>query len=91
MKHPLNPKNRGKMRFAAFVKGALWVIVGLTVLRVWSGTSPTLPTAQAQIADPAQQRLKLLKEAKLTNQLLLEIKAILKDGTLNVRIAGADN
>lgn len=91
MKHQIEPPNRSKRRFAALARGVLWMIVGMTVLRVWFGTSPALPSAQAQIPDPAKQRLTLLKETKRTNQLLAEIKAILQGGTLNVRIAGADN
>jgi len=69
----------------------MWIIAGLTVLRVWFAVTPSLPTARAQIPDAGEQRILLLKEARHTNQLLSDIKAILRTATLNVRVKGADN
>ena len=67
------------------------IIVLLTCLRVWVGPVSMLDEAQAQIPDSALQRKLLLEEARQTNRLLTEIKQLLRKGTLNVRIQGADN
>ncbi len=82
---------RNTRRFPAIVRGALWTIAAMTILRVWFGASPALPTAQAQIPDAGKQRLTLVKETERTNKLLSDIKRLLERGTLNVRIEGADN
>jgi len=47
--------------------------------------------AQAQLPDPALQRVRMLEEARRTNELLAEIKALLEKHTFNVRMQGADN
>ncbi len=78
-------------RFPRMGRCALWTIAALTILRVWFGASPVLPTARAQIPDSGKQRLSILKEAQLTNKLLADIKGLLERGTLNVRVEGADN
>ena len=71
--------------------GAVGAFVLLTCLRVWVGSTPMLQVAHAQIPDAGTQRKLLLDEARLTNQLLTEIKHLLENRTLNVRIQGADN
>lgn len=63
----------------------------LTCVRVWTGPGNWEPTALAQIPDAGLQRKQAIDEARRTNQLLQEIRAILSDGVLNVRIQGADN
>ena len=55
------------------------------------GSFPILDKAQAQIPDSAKQRKLLLAETKQTNRLLTEIKQILRDETLHVRLQAADN
>lgn len=50
-----------------------------------------LPQAYGQIPDAGLQRKLILEEAVRTNQLLAEIKIMLAERTLNVRIQGADN
>ena len=67
------------------------LFVLLTCLRTWIGPTPVLQVAQAQIPDAGAQRKLLLDEARQTNQLLTEIKHLLENRTLNVRIQGADN
>ena len=63
-----------------------------TCLKVWVGSPPLLPQAQAaQAANPAQQRKVLLVQAIRTNELLADIKGLLEHHTLNVRIRSADN
>ena len=62
-----------------------------TCLRVWMGPFPVLQTAYGQIPDAGLQRKLILEEAVRTNQLLTEIKFLLAEKTLNVRIQGADN
>lgn len=63
----------------------------LTCVRVWTGPLPMLETAYGQIPDAALQRKQLLDEAKMSNQLLTDIKQTLATGTLHVRLEGADN
>jgi hypothetical protein len=63
----------------------------LTCVRVWTGPLPVLETAYGQIPDAALQRKQLLDEAKMTNQLLADIKHALTAETLHVRLEGADN
>ena len=53
--------------------------------------SPLLSTAQAQLPNPASQRLELVQEMRRTNELLEDIRQLLKSGTLHVRVEGADN
>lgn len=72
----------------------VWALMGamtlVTCLKVWIAPGSTLPQAQAQLPDSAKQRLMLLEEARMTNQLLGEIKHILKTRTFNVRLDSAD-
>jgi len=63
----------------------------LTCVRVWVGSAPVMQSAQAQIPDAGAQRKALVEEARRTNELLTEIKDLLENRTLNVRIQGADN
>ncbi len=72
-------------------RAATVLLVLLTCLRVWTGPEPLLERAQAQIPDSGHQRQLLLVESRKTNELLTEIAQILRDRTLNVRIAPADN
>ena len=69
----------------------LGVVLAVTVARVWLGPFGLSPTAQAQIPDSGLQRMQLLEEARRTNQLLSDIHRILHEGTLHVRLRGADN
>lgn len=87
----MQPRVARRRRFAVKLRGGLWLLAGATILRVWFDASPALPTAEAQLPDAAKQRITLLQEVRRTNQLLSDIKAFLERGTLNVRVAGADN
>ncbi len=69
----------------------LIVVVLLTCLHVWTGPFTLLNKAQAQLPDSAKQRIMLLEETQKTNKLLREIKQILRDETLHVRLQTADN
>lgn len=71
--------------------GGISLFALLTCIRVWVGPQAILEQAQAQIPDSGMQRKLLLEETRKTNQLLLEIKQLLKTHTFNVRIQGADN
>lgn len=70
---------------------AFFAFVLLTCVRVWTGPGQWEPTAQAQIPDAGLQRKQAIEEARRTNQLLSEIREILSDGVLNVRVQSADN
>ena len=75
-----------------FILRALACLVILTTcLRVWIGPFSILPEAYGQIPDAGMQRKLILEEAVRTNQLLTDIKMMLAEKTLNVRIQGADN
>ena len=69
----------------------LTVSVLATCLKIWVGSPPLLPQAQAAQANPAQQRKLAIAEAVRTNELLSDIKGLLEHHTLNVRIRSADN
>jgi len=72
-------------------RGILFALVAASCLRAWIGPVSIETTAQAQIPDSGLQRKQQLEEARLTNQLLSEIKVLLEKGTFNVRLQGADN
>ena len=69
---------------------ALSAFVLFTCLRVWLGPTPMVESAYAQIPDSGLQRKQTIDEIRRTNALLSEIRNLLKDGTFNVRVAGAD-
>lgn len=73
------------------LRAAASFFVLVTCLRVWLGPISILPEAYGQIPDAGLQRKQILEEAMRTNQLLTEIKSILAERTLNVRVQGADN
>lgn len=70
--------------------GLLLVFVLASCLRVWLGPIPVLPRAQAQIPDSGKQRFELIGQAQQTNQLLEQILATLRDGTISVRMTDID-
>jgi hypothetical protein len=72
------------------LKTVLWAFIALSLIRLW--TSPgLLQRAEAQIPDAGVHRKQLLEEVRRSNEILLEIRRLLADGTLNVKIKGADN
>lgn len=85
----MNPRYQPRNR--RWLASAATLFVLLTCLRVWTGPAPLIEVARAQIPDSGLQRQLLLDETKRTNRLLTEIKQLLKEGTLNVRVRGADN
>jgi len=74
-----------------FLRSLIILFVLVTCIRVWLGPVPLLSSAEAQLPDSALQRVKLIEATQRTNELLAGIKHLLSDGTLNVRIDGADN
>lgn len=83
MLKPERPLDRWSQRL-------LVAFVLLSCFRAWTGPW-TPPEAVAQIPDAGAQRRDQLDEARRTNQLLSEIRSILTDQVLNVRIHSADN
>lgn len=65
--------------------------VVLTCLRVWVGPVNAQAQRPTTLPDSALQRLLQLKELQRSNEILHEIRDILKTQTLKVRIEGADN
>lgn len=63
----------------------------LSCLRAWLTPVPFLPQAEAQIPDAGLQRKQMLDAMERTNAMLADIRQELQNGTLNVRVVGADN
>jgi hypothetical protein len=63
----------------------------MTCLRIWIGPLPVNEPASAQVLDPGAQRNQLLAETRRANELLAEIRELMKTHTFNVRVQGADN
>lgn len=66
------------------------VVVVATLIRVWLGPITLDRPALAQIPDAGAQRKELVEELRQTNQMLAEIKTLLAERTLNVRVVAAD-
>jgi len=79
------------VRADRLIRLAFLAFLGLTCVKVWVGPPPLETPVYGQIPDAAAQRKQAIDEAKLTNQLLADIKRILETQSLNVRIQGADN
>ncbi len=75
---------------SATLRWILRILVAVTCLRVWTGPVDLLPKAIAQIPDSGRQRMHLVEEARETNRLLREALALLKSGSLQVRLEGTD-
>ena len=84
-------RGRSELQQSRWLHYAIALLLLLICLRVWSGPVPIVEPAQAQIPDAGTQRVQMLEEARRTNQLLSEIKELLKTQTFNVRMQGADN
>ena len=65
--------------------------VVLTCLRVWVGPVSVQAQRPTTLPDSALQRKLQLKELQRSNEILHEIRDILKTQTLKVSIEGADN
>ncbi len=74
-----------------WMEGALLFFVIITCVRVWVGPIELTPQADAQIPNAGDQRNEILAVAQKTNHLLDQIIDRLDNGTLNVRVMGADN
>ncbi len=61
------------------------IIVELAVL-----ISPGLPAAQAQIPDSGLQRREMIEAVERTNRKLDELRDVLRDQVLKVRVVGTD-
>ena len=69
---------------------AVVVLQALTLAAVWSGNgSSQLPTANAQLMDPAARQMQMLDAQKETNAKLDKIAELLK-GELQVHVVASD-
>lgn len=84
-------RNGSNQEIPRWARVGWWVFLFVTCLRVWFGPVDFHSVADAQIPDGGLQRKQQLDEIKMTNQYLSEIKQLLKSGTINVRVQGADN
>ncbi len=78
-------------QYSRWTRAVIVLFVLMTCIRVWVGPMPLLAEARAQIPDAGKQRLLVIQETQRTNQLLSEIKQLLKSHTFKVRVEGADN
>lgn len=78
------------VRRVSSLEAILWAFVLLTCLRIWTGPFALETGAAAQLPNPAAQRATALTEARRTNELLTEIRDLLREGTLHVRLEQAD-
>ncbi len=79
-----------KDRRRRLVRIAFGIVLVATGIRAWLGPVEWAPVAQAQIPNAGDQRMKQLREAELTNQLLSEILETLRTQTLKVELSEAD-
>jgi len=77
----------GKDGEAKYLRWLAAAFVLASCVRAWIGPELTIPRAAAQIPDSGLQRNILIEEARRTNQLLTELKDLLRKETINVRIA----
>lgn len=68
----------------------LVLMAAATLWRVWMGPIILERPALAQIPDAGTQRKELLDELRRTNHMLAEIKLLLEQRTLNVRLVDSD-
>lgn len=86
-----SPYRHAETQASRWIRLILGAFVLLSCLRAWVSPGPFLPVAEAQIPDAGLQRKQILDAIDRTNALLGELKQDLQNGTLNVRIVGADN
>lgn len=63
----------------------------LTLAKVWLPAVTEPVAAEAQIPDAGAQRVQLVEEARRTNEILAEIRDILRKEPLQVIVRSADN
>ncbi len=73
------------------IRAILVTVLVLTCGRVWLGESLATPVAEAQAFDPAAQRKAIADAIERSNELLTEIRDLLKKGVINVRVRSTDN
>lgn len=73
------------------LRAALLLLALATFAKVWLGPFSLTSEALGQIPDSGAQRKLLIDEARRTNELLQDIKQILTEKTINVRVQSADN
>lgn len=66
------------------------IFAGGLVVGLLAGEFVRLPKAQAQIPDPAAQRMAAQKASSQTNLLLKEMIKVLRTETLKVEVVGSD-
>ena len=62
------------------------VLQGLILIGQWTGGGSYLPSAQAQVPDPANRQLQMIEELKSANTKLEQIVSILQSGDLQVKV-----
>ena len=64
------------------------VLQGLILIGQWTGGgSPALPTAEAQIPDPANRQMQMIEKLDVIAVKLDSIVSILQDGEVKVKVA----
>ncbi len=81
-----NPNDRYLKTLLTLIAGLLVaIIIELAML-----ISPGLPAAQAQIPDSGEQRERQMELIRQTNQKLDDLKGILREQVLKVRVVASD-
>ena len=76
---------------AGAYRWAFLILMMLTLAKVWLPAATEPVTAEAQIPDAGAQRVQLVEEARRTNEILIEIRDILRKEPLQVVVRSADN
>jgi hypothetical protein len=73
------------------VLAVIVVLQGLILIGQWTGgSSGVLPTAHAQIPDPANRQMQMIDELKNINGKMDQVISILRDGELQVKVAKSE-
>lgn len=70
--------------------GIIVVLQALILIGQWTG-SPALPTAQAQVPDPAGRQMAMIDELKALNAKLDKLVTLMESGDLQVKVAKSDD
>jgi hypothetical protein len=65
------------------------VLQGLILMGQWTGHG-YLPSAQAQVPDPANRQMQMIEELKSANAKLEQIVSILQGGDLQVKVVKSE-
>ena len=86
-----SPGEMTSVRGSHVRRWAVTTLFIITFARVWLPSVTEPAAAEAQIPDAGAQRVQLVEEARRTNEILTEIRDILRKEPLQVIVRSADN